>query len=184
MLMLLTGPPGTGKSTIAEAAAERLAAPVLGWDWVMAGLTPFPEMQDGLGRLDFRRRREVGWSMLWNLAIAQLRGGRPAILDGVARAEHIRRTRQIAADEGVPCLVVVTRCSDVALHRRRIEGRRRAIPGWYELDWDHVSGVLAYWTEPAGADLYLDAVDPLAASLSALRSLLDDAVSPTTTERR
>lgn len=168
MLVLVTGPPGTGKSTVADAGAGLLAAPVLGWDWLMAGLTPFAEVQDALGRLDVRDRRLVGWSMLWNLAVAQLRAGRSAVLDGVARDEHIDRTRQVATDEGVPCLVVVTRCRDVGIHRERIEGRRRGIPGWYELDWDHVSSVLAGWTEPAGADLYLDTVDPLADNVAAL----------------
>ena len=29
-------------------------------------------------------------------------------------------------------------CSDLDLHRSRIEGRDRVIPGWYELDWEHV----------------------------------------------
>jgi hypothetical protein len=29
-------------------------------------------------------------------------------------------------------------CSDVALHRSRVVGRRRNIPGWHEVDWNHV----------------------------------------------
>jgi hypothetical protein len=34
-MVLITGAPGTGKSTLAEAAASRLSASVLAWDWVM-----------------------------------------------------------------------------------------------------------------------------------------------------
>lgn len=172
MLVLLTGPPGTGKSTMAEAAAGLLGAPVLGWDWVMAGLTPFAEVQDGLKRLGHPGYGQVGWSMLRNLAVSQLRNGRSAVLDGVAREDEVRRVRRTAAEEGAPCLVVVTRCRDLAVHRHRIDGRQRRIPGWYELTWDSVVGTLGRWTEPVGADLYLDAVDPLADNVAALEAAM------------
>jgi predicted kinase len=173
MLLLVTGPPGTGKSTLAEAAAARLGgATVLAWDWVMAGLTPFGEVQAALRAMDAARHRRVGWSMLGNLAVAQLRAGRSAVLDGCARAPDVDEARRLAATEGVPCRVVATRCRDVGLHRRRIEGRSRGIPGWHELDWDHVAGFLSHWEEPPGADLRLDATDPLPHNVAHLTDLL------------
>lgn len=172
-LLLITGPPGTGKSTLAEAAAERLGAPVLAWDWVMAGLSTFATIQAALRGLDHPTYARVGWSMLRNLAIAQLRQGRSAVLDGAARAPEIDATRQVAADEGVTCRLVVTRCRDTTVHRDRIERRTRSIPGWYELEWPHVAGFLSRWEEPNDADLYIDAVDPLPDNLARLDDLLE-----------
>jgi predicted kinase len=157
---------------MAAVAASCLGAPVLAWDWVMAGLTPFAPIQEALRGLDHPTYMRVGWSMLRNLAVAQLREGRSAVLDGAARLPEIEATRELAAAEGVPFAVVVTRCRDRELHRSRVEGRTRGIPGWHELTWDHVAGFLSRWNEPEGADLSLDAADPLATNRERLLAFL------------
>jgi hypothetical protein len=69
-------------------------------------------------------------------------------------------------------LVVVTSCSDEVVHRRRVEARSRGIPGWHELDWEHVADVLAHWAPPGHVDLRLDAVSPLDANAAQLAELL------------
>ena len=159
-----------------------LRAPVLGWDWVMAGLTPFDGVQRALAGLDRVGHRRVGWSILWNLAVAQGREGRSSVLDGCARQAEVDETRALAAGLGGRCAVVTTWCSDAELHRHRVAGRTRDIPGWYELDWDHVAGFLARWEEPTTPDLRLDAADRLADNIGCLRSLLlghpGDSTSP------
>jgi predicted kinase len=172
-LLLVTGPPGTGKSTLAEHAAGALGASVLGWDWVMAGLKPYEKVQDALGRLSHIEYRGVGWSIMLSLATSQLRRGRSVVLDGVARAVEVDAVRATAsAMPGVRLVLVVTSCSDAAAHRARIEGRRRDIPGWHELEWADVEKVLAGWQPPEGADLHLDATSPLASNRDRLVEVL------------
>ena len=120
MLVLFTGPPGTGKSTLAEAAADTLHASVLGWDWVMAAFTTFSTVQASLASLDPVDHRNVGWSIMRNLAVAQLRDGRSVVLDGVARDNEVAQIRRTAATEGARCIVIATMCTDVAEHERQI----------------------------------------------------------------
>jgi predicted kinase len=171
-LVLVTGPPGTGKSTIADAAATRLGAAVLAWDWAMAALTGFDDVQQTFRLMDRDRYRSVGWSILGNLATAQLRRSRSAVLDGVARTAEVELTRRLAAASDASSLVISTYCSDPALHRSRLDGRKRNIPGWHELDWNHVESVLAQWTEPDDVDLTLDAADALAENLDKVNDAL------------
>jgi len=113
-------------------------------------------------------RRRVGWAVLWNLATAQLRQGRAVVLDGVAREVEVAGTRDIAKSAGATAVVVLTSCRDLALHRTRIEGRIRDIPGWHELDWNHVDQFLDRWRAPGDIDLQLDATDPIDGNVAML----------------
>ena len=174
LLVLVTGPQGTGKSTVADSAGAHLGAVVLAHDWAMSGLRPYPELQRALDDVDFGHRR-VGWSILSALARSELRRGRDVVLDGVARASEIARCRELAAEEQARFLVVVTECPDATVHRRRVEGRRRAIPDWYELDWAHVQRARENWVPIAEPDLVLDAREPVARNLDRLGALLDRA---------
>ena len=171
-MVLLTGAPGSGKSTLADSAASALSASVLAWDWVMGSLTAFDDVQAVFRQMDRERYRAVGWSVIWNLSVAQLRSGRSVVLDGVARDNEIARFREIAAEAGARSVVVWMMCSDRDVHRSRIEGRVRGIPGWHELDWSHVDTLRSSLAEPADIDLRLDAVDPIDLNVSRLHARL------------
>jgi predicted kinase len=170
-LVLVTGLPGTGKSTVAEATAEVLGAAVLGHDWAMSGLRPYQEVQDVLDAMEPSGRRVVGWSILNALAAAQLRAGRSVVLDGVARRSETAACRGNAQREHSRFVMIATECSDRALHRSRIEGRQRSIPNWYEVGWSSVERSLDEWEQPEGADLHLDAADSWDANVAKLASL-------------
>jgi predicted kinase len=172
LLVLITGLPGSGKSTMAEVAGQALGAPVLGHDWAMSGLRPFPEVQEALDAMGVRGHRGVGWSLLWALARAQLRRGSSVVLDGVARQPEVDGTRQVASEEGAGAVVVMTSCGDATLHRSRVEGRQRAIPNWYELDWDHVEQARSSWVPPHPLDLVLESERAVQDNADTLRALL------------
>ena len=161
LVVLITGLPGTGKSTMAEVAGRALAAPVLGHDWAMSGLRPFPRCRTRSTAWAPAGTAASGGPLLWALARSQLRLGSSVVLDGVARGPEVEGTRLVAAEEGAGVLVVMT--TRAATPGSTARGSRAAapIPNWYELDWDHVAaGAGGVGCLPTGLDLVLEARDP------------------------
>ncbi len=171
-LVLVTGLQGTGKSTVADAAARLLTAPVLAHDWVMSGLRPYGTIQHALDSMTPPGHGAVGWSILTALARAQLRRDAAMVLDGMARAPDVERCREVAQEEHARFVVILTVMSDVGTHRSRIDGRARGIPNWYEIDWGHVQRSMATWVPPDNVDLTLDGVDPIEAHAGRLAAVL------------
>jgi predicted kinase len=160
-LVLVTGLQGTGKSTIADSIADALAAPVFGWDWCMAALTPFESVQAALRSLDAPTYRAVGWALVLQAGRAHLRRGLPVVLDGMARDDEVRAVRALGQECRARTLVVLTTCDDPQVRRSRIEGRSRGIPGWHELTWEEVERSRERWTQPVDVDVVLDSSVPV-----------------------
>jgi predicted kinase len=165
VLIVVGGLPGTGKSTLAAALGEELGFPVYTKDVIEASL-----WRSGVG--SEQGSWQVAEDLLTTLAASQLAAGSGAVLDTVARKEESRATwRALAAAHGVPFVLIECVCSDEDLHRRRLDGRVRGIPGWYEVSWEDVAEAKRRWVPWTDDRLVLDAVDPADDNL---RRALDD----------
>jgi predicted kinase len=172
MIVVVGGLPGTGKSTLADAIGQRLALPVVAKDIVEASL-----WRSGVGAEHGSWR--AANDLLVTLADTFLGQGLDGVvLDAVFRiADDRQALRDLAASRGVRFVLIECICSDEAAHRQRIEGRRRDIPGWYELSWADVESVRARYEPWEDARLVLDASDAfeqnLERALAALTATAD-----------
>lgn len=159
-LVVVSGWTGAGKSTLAKELGARLPATVLSFDWIMSGLRVFDDLW-ALVEDPPEFQREVGWSLMTRVAEQQLARSGSVVLDLVARDAVIARWRDLAASYGAKFSLVECTCTDISVHRSRVEGRQRNIPGWYELSWERVERGRTAYPLLTAPKLSIDAVDPL-----------------------
>ncbi len=163
-LIIFSGLPGTGKSTLAEAIGKEFRIPVFAKDWLEATL-----LRSGL-KQDLKSLGFAGYELLTALAERQLMLGQSVILDSVAGTQSIRSTwRQLSEQYAASWRVIECICSDEALHRARLQDRKRNIPGWHELEWSEVERVRQYYAPWEGKYLVLDMAQSLDENLSKAR---------------
>jgi predicted kinase len=128
MLIVLSGLPGTGKTTIARKLAIELAAVYLRIDSIEQSMRAAGWPVEG-----------EGYRVAYAVAEDNLRLGRIVVADCVNPWPLTRSEWRAVADRsGVPALDVETVCSDASEHRRRVETRAVDITGHRLPTWQEV----------------------------------------------
>jgi predicted kinase len=154
-LIVFSGLPGTGKSMLAEAVGKILGIPVFAKDWLEATLIRSELIASNMPR----PLGSAGYELLTTLAERQLMLDQSVILDSVASTKSIREAwRQLAEQYHADYRVIECICSDESLHRARLKGRKRNIPGWHELEWSEVERVRGYYLPWEEERLVLDVI--------------------------
>ncbi|MDX8148964.1 ATP-binding protein [Lentzea sp. BCCO 10_0061] len=151
VVVLVAGIPGAGKSTIAELLARRLRTPIFSMDWVMGALV--------LGRaVTEENAYEVGDLQLRASVARHVQLGIDVIVDATGHTREERdQWRELTERLGGVFVGVECVCSDEVLHRERIDGRDRGIPGWYAtVPWEHVQRMRGLWEPWEDDHLVLD----------------------------
>lgn len=132
MLISFSGLPGTGKSSVARLAAQRLQAVWLRIDSLEQAL-----VNSGLVRRE--ALGPAGYYAAQALALDNLRLGRIVLADCVNPLNLTRDAwRNVALEAGSDVLEVELICSDAHLHRARLEGRASELAGLSLPDWQAV----------------------------------------------
>jgi predicted kinase len=128
MLIVLSGLPGTGKTTIARKLVNELAAVYLRIDSIEQSIRNAGKPVEG-----------EGYSVAHAVAEDNLRLGRIVVADCVNPWRLTRREWRAVADRaGVRALDVEIVCSNPDEHRRRVEARMANITGHRLPTWQEV----------------------------------------------
>ena len=133
MLIIFSGLPGSGKTTVAAAAARILAAVYLRIDSLEMGIVRSGLVADqwDLG--------PAGYCAAYAVALDNLRNGMAVVADSVNPLKITRDAwRDVAVQAGTPFLEVEAVCSDEAEHRRRVESRLNNVEGLRLPTWTQV----------------------------------------------
>jgi predicted kinase len=130
-LIVLSGLPGSGKSTVAEGLSRTLSIPLFSVDPIEAAMWRGGLSKDQTGI--------AAYDVAITLADEHLRLGHSVIVDAVNPVEAPRAAwRSLATKYRAEMKIIECVCADEAVHRQRIEARVRNIAGMPEISWDRV----------------------------------------------
>lgn len=134
---------------------RELGIPVFAKDWLEAALL----RSKAVPAETEKQPGSVGYDLLTTLAERQLSLNQSVTLDSVASTDSIRNTwRDLGKKYNADWHVIECICSDIAVHRKRLENRRRNIPGWHELEWSDIESVQSYYAPWGEERLILDSI--------------------------
>ncbi|WP_434706407.1 AAA family ATPase [Pseudomonas sp. Z1-12] len=131
MLIVFSGLPGTGKTTIAHDLAATTGAVYLRIDTIEQAIRNSGALAQDVGR--------SGYMVANELALSNLRLGRTVVVDCVNPVIESRTAwSEVASRAGSRLVNIQVICSDKHEHQRRVETREGDIPGLTPPTWQSV----------------------------------------------
>lgn len=130
-VILISGLPGSGKSTVAEGVAEKIRLPIFSVDPIESSI-----IKSGI-----KKSFETGlaaYLVAETLAAEQLSLGLSVIIDAVNPVREARDMWRTLANRFNAQLIIVECVLESKLHKQRIESRVRNMYGIPEVTWDDV----------------------------------------------
>lgn len=132
MLIVFSGLPGTGKTTIARELARQTGAVYLRIDVIEQAIRDAGVLAGDVGA--------SGYGVANALALSNLQLGHRVVADCVNPVQESRAAwTATAATAGVALFNIQVVCTDAQEHRRRVETRTGDIPGLTPPTWQSVS---------------------------------------------
>jgi predicted kinase len=161
-LVIFSGLPGTGKTTLAHLAAHKLRIPLLGIDDVVAAI---PEHMS--------QHANPFWEdmihILLNLVEFQLEQGFSVIVDSVFMGEDRHQAYEIASRQAAAFRPIYTHLSDEEIWRDRVQQRIEEFP--LEIrdrvaTWERIQEQRKYfWPWKSESALFVDGVNTIETNL-------------------
>ncbi len=160
MLVVMSGLPASGKSSVADALGTTLPAPVLSVD----------PIEDAMWRAGIERTQPTGYGayvVADALARRMLALGLTVVIDAVNNVAPAQdQWRRVAEDSGLAMRVIEVVCSDRDAHRDRLASRVRDLTTYAEPTWAEVEERRASSEPWPDEHLVLDSMRPAAANLA------------------
>jgi predicted kinase len=159
-LIVLTGLPGSGKTTIAEGVAHKLGYPVFSVDPIESSMLSVGMKRNYTTGLAAYRVAQI-------LADENLRLGQSVIIDAVNAVPEARQAwEKLARKYKAKLIIIECVYGDETLHRDRVTARVRRLPGFNELTWQEVQEDRKRYKKWQRKHLILDSADPAESNIS------------------